>query len=191
MIRNSKDIQSALDKIKKKGGKVHLEAGSYAIDKTIIIDTPSSKLEGDVWAYNLDPNGVFETPYGTKLRLTGKDFPAVSVGVDNVPAGAMVCDIGIQGDIKGMDTRPLIDISNPSHSAGLYFGSQRVDQGEFSKISCCGLATAVCAADNAELDACTFERINMDGCGIGVYFAPRASYYAHFRQCVVAYNPSY
>ncbi|MBE6577778.1 MAG: hypothetical protein E7653_06540 [Ruminococcaceae bacterium] len=191
MIKNGKDIQVALNAIKASGGKVHLGAGSYELESSIVVDTPSSKLEGDVWAYNLDPNGVFETPYGTKLRLIGRDFPAVSVGVDNVPAGAMVCDIGIQGDIKGMDTRGLLDIENPSHSAGLYFGSQRVDQGQFSKISCCGLATAVCAADNSELDACSFEKINMDGCCIGVYFAPRASYYAHFRQCVVADTPSY
>ncbi len=191
MIKNGKDIQEALDAISMTGGKVHLGAGSYELDSTIVVDTPSSRLEGDVWAYNLDPNGVFETPYGTKLRLLGRDFPAISVGENNVPAGAMVCDIGIQGDIKGMDTRPLLDISNPSHSAGIYFGSNRVDQGQFSKISCCGLAVAVSAADNAELDACSFEKINMDGCCIGVYFAPRASYYAHFRQCVVADTPSY
>ena len=190
-IKNSKDIAVALDQIKATGGAVHLAAGTYEMNETVVIDTPSSKLQGEVWAYNLDPNGVFETPYGTKLRLKGRDFPAISVGVDNVPAGAMVCDIGIQGDIKGMDTSPLLNIENPSASAGLYFGSQRVDQGEFSKISCCGLAIAVCAADNAELDACCFEKINMDGCCIGTYFSPRASYYAHFRQCIVADTPSY
>ena len=191
MINTGKDIQAALDAISTTGGKVHIGAGSYELDESIYVDTPSSKLEGDVWAYNLDPNGVFETPFGTKLRLCGKDFPAISVGANRLPAGAVVTNIGIQGDIKGMDTRPLLDISNPSHSAGVYFGNNRVDQGEFSKISCCGLAIAICAADNAELDACTFEKINTDGCGIGVYFAPRASYYAHFRQCVVADNPSY
>ena len=191
MKKNGKSIQNELERIRDIGGKVYLDTGSYELEKTVVMDTPSSKLEGAVWAYNLDPNGVFETPFGTKLRIKGRDFPAISVGVDNVPAGAMVCDIGIQGDIKGMDTRALFDINNPSHSAGLYFGSQRVDQGEFSKISCCGLAVAVCAADNAELDACVFERINMDGCCLGVYFAPRASYYAHFRQCVIADTPSY
>ncbi len=190
-IKSGKDIAAALDSIKATGGRVHLEAGTYGLCEAIVIDTPSSKLEGDVWAYNLDPNGVFETPFGTKLRLMGRSFPAISVGVSMPPAGAVVRDIGIQGDVVGMDTRPLLDMNNISASAGLYFGSERVDQAEFSKISCCGLSVAVCAGGNAELDACTFEKINMDGCCIGVYYAPKFSYYAHFRHCIVADTPSF
>ena len=46
-------------------------------------------------------------------------------------------------------------------------------------------------AQNAEIDACRFHKINTDGCCVGLYFAPRASYYAHFDQCVVADTPSY
>jgi len=190
-IKNGRDINAALNKLKVAGGSVRLVTGSYELRESVVIDTPSSKLEGEVWAYNLDPNGVFETPYGTKLRLKGRSFPAVSIGVNDLPAGAMVCNIGIQGDIKGMDTRPLLNTDNISASAGIYFGAQRVDQGEFSKISCCGLSVAVCVDGNAEIDGCNFEKINMDGCCIGVYFAPKASYYPNFRQCVVADTPSY
>lgn len=190
-IKNGRDINIALKDIRTMGGSVRLGVGSYELRETVILDTPSSCLEGEVWAYNLDPNGVFETPYGTKLRLMGRSFPALSVGVGSVPAGVTVRNIGIQGDIAGMDTRPLLDINNISASAGLYFGGQRVDQGEFTKISCCGLSVAVCAAAEAELDACRFEKINMDGCCIGVYFAPEASYYTRFSGCVVADTPSY
>ncbi len=189
--QNGQAISAALDRIRATGGTVRLEASAYELREPVVIDTPSSKLEGEAWAYNLDPNGVFETPYGTKLRLRGRDFPAISIGKERLPAGAIVRDIGIQGDIKGMDTRPLLNMEKPFASAGLYFGSQRVDQGEFSKISCCGLSVAVCVTGNAEIDACCFEKINMDGCCIGVYFAPRAAYYAHFRQCIVADTPSY
>ncbi len=190
-IRTSADIAKALEAIKERGGSVYLPAGEYTVNEPIVIDTPSSRLQGEVWAYNLDPNGVFETPYGTKLRLKGKDHPAISVGVNGLPAGAMVCDIGIQGDIVGMDTRTMFDIKNPAASAGLYFGSKRVDQGEFSKISCCGLGAALCFADDGQIDACNFRGINTDGCCLGVYFAPRAAYYVHFNQCVMADNPSY
>ena len=47
------------------------------------------------------------------------------------------------------------------------------------------------AFEDSELDACIFDRVNTDGCCIGVYFAPRAAYYPHFRHCVMADNPSY
>lgn len=190
-LTTSKSINEALEALNSAGGSVFLKNGEYRIDGPIVINTPSTKLVGEVWAYNLDPNGVFETHYGTKLRLTEKGFPAISVARDELSAGAMVCELGIQGDIVGMDTRPLLSLNTPSASAGLYFGGKRVDQGEFSKISCCGLAIAVCAAEDAEIDACIFDRINTDGCCIGVYLAPRAAYYPHFRHCVMADNPSY
>ena len=189
--RNENYINSELKKLDKAGGIVRLSTGEYSIAEPIVMNTPSTRLSGDVWAYNLDPNGVFETPYGTKLRLNGQDFPAISVSKDSLAAGAMITDVGIQGDIAGMDTRPLLSLEKPYASAGLYFGGKRTDQGEFSKISCCGLAIAISAAEDSELDACIFEKVNTDGCCIGVYFAPRAAYYPHFRHCVMADNPSY
>ena len=191
MERNEKFINESLEEMKESGGLLHLRAGEYSISEPILLNTPSTRLTGDVWAYNLDPNGVFETPYGTKLRLNGRDFPAVSIGSDSLAAGCMVTDLGIQGDIKGMDTRPLLSLDRPYASAGLYFGGKRIDQGEFSKISCCGLAIAISASEDSELDACVFDKVNTDGCCIGVYFAPRAAYYPHFRHCVMADNPSY
>lgn len=190
-MKRNNDIAHRLAELRKTGGRILLPVGEYELGEPLVLDVPSTRLEGEVWAYNLDPNGVFETPYGTKLRLKGRSFPALSVGVEGIPAGVIVRDLGIQGDLRGMDTRPLLDPHRFSASAGLHFGGQRVDQGEFSKISCCGLAVAVCADGNAEIDACCFEKINMDGCCIGVYYSPRASYYAHFRQCIVADTPSF
>lgn len=190
-MRNEKEINERLSAIEKTGGKVSLSSGEYALSDSVVMNTPSSRLSGESWAYNLDPNGVFETPYGTKLKLTAKDFPAITVGRDGLAAGVMITDIGIQGDISGMDTRPLLSLEKPHASSGIYFGGKRIDQGEFSKISFCGLAIAVSAAEDSELDACVFERLNTDGCCIGVYLAPRAAYYPHFRHCVMADNPSY
>ena len=148
-------------------------------------------LAGDVWACNTDPNGVFETRYGTKLRLNGMSFPAIRVGTDTVVSGALIRDLGIQGDIPGMDTRSLFSFEAPDAGAGLSFDAVRTDQCEVDKLSLCGLAVAVSVSGNAEVDACQFTRCNMDGCGIGVYFAPRASFYARFRDCIIADTPYY
>lgn len=184
-------IQSLLDRIGVIGGKVYLPVGEYAINQPLVLDTPSSILEGEAWACNVDPNGVFESPYGTKLKLKGRDFPAIVVGKSNVLSGTMIKNIGIQGDIEGMDTRELFNINNVSASAGVFVENMRVDQAEFSKISCCGLSSAICAKGNCFIDACTFEKINADGCCIGVYFAPKISVFTHFRQFIVADTPSY
>ena len=90
-----------------------------------------------------------------------------------------------------MDTRGFFDPQRPYASAGVYFGGERVDQGDFSKISCCGLAVGISMAGSSEIDACDFRKINVDGCCVGIYFAPRASYYVRFNRCIVADNPSY
>lgn len=47
-----------------------------------------------MWAYSSDPNGVFESRYGTQLRLRGKGFPALSVGVTHTAEGCVI----IEGD---------------------------------------------------------------------------------------------
>lgn len=175
----------------KKGGKLYLPVGTYDIDETILMDTPCIKMEGEVWNYSSDPNGVFESEYGTKLRMRNNDIPAIIMSKDHVLGGNIIKDIGIQGNIVGMDTRGLFRYDNPRASAGIYFDHQRIDQAEFSKISFCGLASAICASGNAEIDACTFEKLNTDGCCIGIYFAPNASYYTMFRNCIVADTPCY
>ena len=190
-ISTDREINTLLESQKAQGGLITLKTGCYDLSAPLVIDTPSQKLCGEVWAYNLDPNGVFETSFGTKLRLLGKEHPAIRVGDHTPPAGAVICDIGIQGDITGMDTRRLFDPRRPAASAGLYFGSVRVDQGDFSKISCCGLACGVSIAENAEIDGCDFRKINVDGCDLGIYFSPRAAYYPHFVRCIAADNPSY
>ena len=71
-------INTALENLTH-GGCLELESARYNLDKTVTIETSSQKILGKVWACNTDPNGVFESPNGTKLRLTGKDFPAKGV----------------------------------------------------------------------------------------------------------------
>ncbi len=133
-MKNGRSIQRKLNKKAKSGGKVYLPAGEYKIHKPLIMNTPSTTLEGESWACNVDPNGVFESPFGTKLKLQDKSFPAIVMGKSNVLSGTAVKNIGIQGDIEGMDTRGLFDIDNVSASAGLFFENMRADQCEFSKL---------------------------------------------------------
>ena len=187
---NSSDINIAIAECKK-GGKVYLETGKYDVSETVILDAPCLRLEGEVWNYPSDPNGVFESDFGTKLRLAKSGLPAIRIGKENVIGGATVKDIGIQGNICGMDTRGMFDYANPTAASGICFDAKRVDQCEFSKVSFTGLASAICATGESEIDACTFEKLNTDGCCIGVYFAPKASYYAMFRHLIVADTPEY
>ena len=169
-----------------------MENGEYPLQEALVVDASSLCLCGDVWACNTDPNGVFETDHGTKLRMQGKGFAAIRVGEKTDPiSGAVVKNLGVQGDIRGMDTRPYVDFDHPEKMAGLCLSAVRTDQCEFSKLSFCGLANGVCASENAEIDACLFEKLNVDGCGNGIWFAPRASFYAHIRSCVLADNPYY
>jgi len=185
-------VQAELDRLSVHGGRVQLPGGEYAVTKPLVLDASSLCLSGDVWSCNTDPNGVFETDCGTKLRMRGKDFPALRIGMNCDPiSGAVVRDLGVQGDIVGMDTRQLMDFANPAAAAGLCLDSVRTDQCEFSKLSFCGLSSAVCAVQNAEIDACVFEKLNTDGCGNGFYFAPRASYYTRVKSCIIADNPYY
>jgi len=185
-------IQLQIDELSSRGGLLNLESGRYDIEKSITVDTPSLCISGGVWACNTDPNGVFETPYGTKIRLKGTDYPAFTMGKKCDPiSGSIICDIGIQGDIKGMDTRKIVDFEKPEKSAGLLLDSVRTDQCAFTKMSFCGLANAITATGDAEIDACVFEGLNTDGCGNGFWFSPRFSYYARVRSCIFADNPYY
>jgi hypothetical protein len=185
-------IQAELDRLSARGGRTELSCGRYDIERPIILDTPSSCLSGGVWACNTDPNGVFESAYGTKVRMHGTDYPAFLVGQKNDPvSGAIIRDLGIQGDIKGMDTRGLVDFSAPEKAAGLCLNAVRTDQCAFTKLAFCGLANAVAATGSAEIDGCIFEGLNTDGCGNGFWFSPRASYYARVRSCIFADNPYY
>lgn len=185
-------IKSALSELGLRGGRLELESGRYDIDNPIVVDSSSTCLSGGVWACNTDPNGVFESKFGTKLRMHGTDYPALLIGRECDPiSGAIVRDLGVQGDIVGMDTRPLVDFAHPERSAGLCLDKVRTDQCAFSKLSFCGLSSAVVATGNAEIDACIFEDINTDGCGNGFWFSPRASYYARVRSCIMADNPYY
>lgn len=185
------EIQNLIDNVGSRGGRIRLPALRHEITETLNIDRPCICLEGEVWAYSSDPNGVFESRCGTQLRLRGRGFPAVSVGVTHTAEGCVIREMGIQGDIEGMDTRPLFNLANPLPSSGLTLSHTRVDQAEFSKLSFCGLHCGICACGDAEVDACLFDRLNVDGCAIGAYFAPRAAYYVRFHQWVAADNPYY
>lgn len=174
------------------GGCLELESARYNLERTVTIEECSQKILGKVWACNTDPNGVFESPNGTKLRLMGRDFPAIRVGDRTNPiSGSKVCELGIQGDIPGMDTRVLVDFRHPERSAGICIDKVRCDQCAFTDISFCGLANAICTSGTAMTDACVFERLNVDGCGNGFWINSAVSVYSHIRYCVAADTPYY
>ena len=62
-------IHDMLKELGPRSGRIHLSAQQYNISEPILIDRPCVRLEGEVWAYSSDPNGVFESHYGTQLRL--------------------------------------------------------------------------------------------------------------------------
>ena len=185
------EIQGRLDALSARGGRLTLPCDRYTVDRPLCIDTPSLCFCGEVWSYSSDPNGVFVSDFGTQLRLRENTHPILAVGHSRTLGGVIVRDLGFAGNIAGMDTRPLARPDDPTAAAGLVLDAVRTDQCEFSKLSFAGLACGVCATGEAEIDACIFEKINVDGCACGIVFMPRASYYAHFRDCIAADNPYY
>ena len=184
-------IQTALVALKH-GGALELESARYDIEKTVTLDESSRAIVGKIWSCNTDPNGVFEAKTGTKIRMQGRDYPAIRIGDTTDPiSGSKVCELGVQGDIPGMDTRPLVDFDRPEASAGLVIDKVRCDQCHFENLSFCGLASAVCLSGTAMSDACVFDAINVDGCGNGFWVSPRVSVYSHIRNCVAADTPYY
>ena len=185
------EIQGQLDALSARGGRLTLPCDRYDVDRPLLIDTSSLCFCGEVWSYSSDPNGVFVSDFGTQLRLRENRYPALRIGQTRTLGGVTVRDLGFAGNITGMDTRQLTDRTDPTVAAGLVLDAVRTDQCEFSKLSFAGLAVGVCAAGQAEIDACIFEKINTDGCACGFVFMPRASYYAHFRDCIAADTPYY
>lgn len=183
-------IQELINDKKERGGKVSLACARYDIGKTIEVDIPCLRIDGESWSYSSDPNGVFESKYGTKLRLQA-DIPAISVGVMHTVEGLLFQNFGVQGNIKGMDTRSLMTKEGPKGGYGIAYLHTRMDQAEFSKLTFCGLGCGFYFAEQSEIDACNFERNNVDGCAVGVWFAPRAAYYNQFRKFIFADNPYY
>lgn len=180
-------IQAKLNKTK---SKLTLKAGKYFIDTPLFVDKSCINFSGEIWNYPSDPNGVFESVYGTKLKIK-KDSFGLQVGKGVSIGGTTVSNFGFQGDIIGMDTRKTFCKESISNNAGIVFLDGRVDQCEFNKLSFTGLSIGMLAIDNSEIDACVFDKCNFDGCYVGIYFKPRASYYPKITNCVFGDNPSY
>ena len=47
-----------LAELRSHGGKLSLPCDSYDISASLVLDSSSSCIEGDVWSCNTDPNGV-------------------------------------------------------------------------------------------------------------------------------------
>ncbi len=61
--------------------------------------------------------------------MHGREYPALLMGDKQDPiSGAIIRDIGVQGDINGMDTRSLVDFSAQEKAAGLCLNRVHADQ---------------------------------------------------------------
>ena len=120
-------FRKKLDRLWERGGKVSLACGRYEIEQSICVNTPCIRIDGESWSYSSDPNGVFESKYGTKLRLT-KDIPAITVGLDYPVEGLLFHNFGVQGNIEGIDTRDFLKVLTPSGGTGLHFAHTRMDK---------------------------------------------------------------
>ncbi len=106
------DFDSALKDLGGRSGRIRLDPVRYDLTAPWVIDQPCVFLEGNVWAYSSDPNGVFESRYGTQLRLRGRSFPALSIGRTRTAEGCVVRDIGIQGDNENLVSDNVISCSH-------------------------------------------------------------------------------
>ena len=152
-----------------------LDCITYLVE-SIIYDKPNVRISGKVWGYSNDPNGVFPATRGTILQLpnkttddgsyTANPFPAIKIkGVGHT--SGIIEEIGINGYADDSDTRGLFDLSNPYKHAGIYVDADSpIDQFRFTRINCQGLGVGISIENE---DACNIDRINADGCDVGIY----------------------
>lgn len=117
--------------------------------------------------------------------MKGRSFPALSVGYIRVVGGTVIQNIGVQGDLDGMDTRTLYNPFCPSSASGLHFGGSRVDQGEFSKLSFCGLGVGICVDGNSDVRNCGSMPQGNDETAAAVYIRNVTA--ATVRECMIDY----
>lgn len=178
-----KNVIKAVQKAKA-GKKVYLPSNEYLLKSPIKIDK-AINLQGEFRYYPNDPNGVFENVGGAKLKTEG-NFNAVEISTDLI-GGILISEIGVQGNIYGMDTRNSFDEKDISSGISIIKG--RIDQGNFNRISVTGKPSAISILKGGEIDATLFQNVNTDGCAVGVYFCPEHTYYARFDSCVIADTP--
>ena len=154
------------------GGKVVIPKGIYGITEQIIIPGRNLNIEGAVWNYPQDPNGVHPSNTGTKLALLTNEIESVFKTQSDM-SGMRMSQLGFQGlttvwdyeDADGNGADYYFD-PNDIKNVGLYIGSGRFDQVSLHRLSFCGLAVGILA--KYTIDANVWSEINTDGCDYGI-----------------------
>lgn len=171
------------------GGKVNVKSGCYLVGEPIVVDGNCINIEGDIWNYPSHPNGVYESYDGTKLKPTASAFPIMKFANGN---GIRISQLGFNGIVSNGNTKGRFNYSNPSIDCGLELTTPYSDQFEFERLSFTGLACGIVAnKSSAQLDAFIIDRINADGCDVGMYFNIGSAIYGKIKDCIVADNPAH
>lgn len=160
----------------------------YTLTNPITVSQRNQIIEGEKWNYPNDPNGVYSSDTGVRI-----DVPSNKCGIDMTgSSGTIIRNIGFQGSVLDGETKGLFDLSHPAYNSGLCISAGRNDQILIDRVSSCGLACGFAIlANNGDIDASIFERLNADGCDIGMYFSPRRTYYAKIRDSIFSDCPAY
>ena len=182
-------LTQAMFNLEARAGKVRIPSARFNLTASPVVKRKNIHIEGDAWNYSNDPNGVYESPNGSKLRLMSAELAGlIFSGVANI-SGGRVSQIGVQGTIANSNTKGLFSIANAAKHTGANFPSARVDQFEMYRFNACGLSSGL-SFTGGDIDACIFDRLNVDGCNVGIYFSPTNTYYTKFKDSIVADCPS-
>lgn len=171
----------------KQGGKVRIPSANFLLTRPIIVSSRSIKIEGDSWNYPNDPNGVYASNEGSKLKV---DVDGSGLQLNNA-SGTTISDIGFQGQYTNGEVKGTFDRTMPIKNSGICSVVGRNDQMEISRVSCQGLSAGFSIVPNGDIDATIFERLNADGCNIAFLFSPKDTYYAKVRDSIFADCPAY
>lgn len=182
-------FRDVISKLTARGGKIRVPNGTYIISNPIYLIQKNIHIEGDIWNYANDPNGVWESNNGTKLKATRQDMPIMALTGSSNLSGGRIAQVGFQGIVANSNTRDLFSISNAGNDCGISMPTARIDQFELYRVAFCGLASGI-SVTGGSIDACIFDRVNTDGCNVGIYFHPSNTYYAKIKDSIIADCPA-
>ena len=170
------------------GGLIQIPTGKYRLDGALYIQNHGQKFKGSSWGYAGEPNGVFPVEYGSQLRFKNNETSCFII--NTVKNGLEFCDFAIQGNAIDSNTSGLLDFSKPYKHAGFFLQSGRTDQTYIHHVNCTGLACGLYANPEMNIDACTFDWINADGCNVGMFIKSNNMYYTAIKNCILSDCPA-
>lgn len=158
-----------------RSGKVYAADNRYNISSPIDINQSNMSIEGSLWNYPNDPNGVAESPYGTKLVLMNSSAYVLGLIGSGILGGLTLEKFGLRSNtvrnttFSGSIYNPIFYPSAKYQDAAIVFGGCRVDQMEINKLGFNNFGVGIYFASDAQIDTCTIRKSNLDGQGIGIF----------------------